>query len=103
MTLEDVAVLLETTGYPVAFQKWPEGAVPPMPYLVYLSPYTNNFAADGTAYFIVNHVQIELYTKLKDPVAEGKVEAALSSLYWDKEQTYLDTEKCYQTIYEIEV
>lgn len=103
MTLEEVAALLKTTGYPVAFQEWPEGAVPPMPYLVYLSPYTNNFAADGTAYFIVNHVQIELYTKLKDPVAEGKVEQALSSLYWEKNTEYLDTEKCYQTIYEIEV
>lgn len=103
MTLEEVAALLKTTGYPVAFQEWPEGAVPPMPYLVYLSPYTNNFAADGTAYFIVNHVQIELYTKLKDPVAEGKVEEALSSIFWEKTQTYLDTEKCYQTIYEIEV
>lgn len=103
MTLEEVAALLETTGYPVAFQEWREGAVPPMPYLVYLSPYTNNFAADGTAYFIVNHVQIELYTKLKDPVAEGKVEVALSSIYWEKNTEYLDTEKCYQTIYEIEV
>lgn len=103
MTLEEVAALLETAGYPVAFQEWPEGAVPPMPYLVYLAPYTNNFAADGTAYFIVNHVQIELYTKLKDPVAEGKVEAALSSIYWEKNTERLDAEKCYQTIYEIEV
>lgn len=103
MTLEDVAALLETTGYPAVFQEWKEGAVPPMPYLVYLAPYTNNFAADGTAYFVVNHVQIELYTKLKDPVAEGKVEEALSSLYWEKNTEYLDTEKCYQTIYEIEV
>lgn len=103
MTLEDVATLLKTTGYPVAFQEWKENTVPPMPYLVYFSPYTNNFAADGIAYFVANHVQIELYTKLKDPVAEGKVEAALSSLYWEKDQTYLDTEKCYQTIYEIEV
>lgn len=103
MTLEEVAALLETTGYPVTFREWPEGDVPPMPYLVYLSPYTNNFAADGTAYFIANHVQIELYTQLKDPTAEGKVEAALSSLYWEKNSEYLDTEKCYQTIYEIEV
>ena len=103
MTLEEVAALLETTGYPVVFREWKEGAVPPMPYLVYLSPYTNNFAADGTAYFVVNHVQIELYTKLKDPVAEGKVEKALSSLYWEKNTEQLDTEKCYQTIYEIEV
>lgn len=103
MMLEDVAALLETTGYPAVFQEWKEGTVPPMPYLVYLAPYTNNFAADGTAYFVVNHVQIELYTKLKDPVAEGKVEEALSSLYWEKNTEYLDTEKCYQTIYEIEV
>ncbi|EFB76070.1 hypothetical protein [Subdoligranulum variabile] len=103
MTLEQIAALLETTGLPVVFQQWQEGAAPPMPYLVYLFPYTNNFAADGTTYFVANHVQIELYTQLKDPVSEGKVEAALSSLYWEKDQTYLDTEKCYQTIYEIEV
>lgn len=103
MTLEDIAVLLETTGYPVAFQEWPEDAVPPMPYLVYLSPYTNNFAADGTSYFIVNHVQIELYTKLKDLEAEAKVESALASFYWEKTESYINTEKCYQILYEIEV
>lgn len=103
MTLEQVADLLETTGLPVVFQQWQENAAPPMPYIVYISPYTDNFAADGVAYFVVNHVQIELYTDLKDPVAEGKVEQALSSLYWEKNTEYLDTEKCYQTIYEIEV
>lgn len=103
MTLEQVGAMLETTGYPVAFQEWKQGAVPPMPYLVYLSPYTNNFSADGTTYFVVNHVQIELYTALKDPVAEGKVEQALSSVFWEKETNYLDTEKCFQTLYEIEV
>ena len=103
MTLEQVADMLETTGFPVTFLQWQEGTAPPMPYIVYLSPYTNNFAADGTAYFVANHVEIELYTELKDPDAEGEVEAALSSLFWEKDQTYLDTEKCYQTIYEIEV
>ena len=103
MTLEEVKSMLETTGFPVAFKEWKEGTVPTMPYMVYLVPYTNNFAADGVAYFTANHVQIELYTKLKDPVAEGKVEAALSSLYWEKDTVYLDTEKCYQTTYEIEV
>ena len=54
-------------------------------------------------YFVANHVQIELYTKLKDPASEDNVEEALSSVFWEKSQTYLDTEKCYQTIYEIEV
>ena len=103
MTIEQVTDMLEATGFPVAYEQWPEGAAPEMPYIVYLSPYTNNFAADGTAYFVANHVQIELYTKLKDPVSEGKVEEALSSVFWGKDQTYLDTEKCYQTIYEIEV
>lgn len=103
MTLEQVADMLAATGYPVAFQEWKQGAVPPLPYIIYLSPYTNNFAADGAAYYVVNHVKIELYSKLKDPVAEGKVEQALSSFFWQKETYYLDTEKCFQTLYEIEV
>lgn len=103
MTLEEISALLQTTGFPVAFQEWKEGTVPSMPYLVYLVPYTNNFAADGVTYFSADHVQIELYTKLKDPIAEGKVETALSSLYWEKDSEYLDTEKCHMTTYEIEV
>lgn len=103
MTLEEIKNLLESTGFPITYRDWPESEAPPMPYICYLVSYSNNFAADGGVYCKINHIQIELYTKLKDPEAEDKVEKALSSLFWDKTETYIDTEKCYQILYEIEV
>lgn len=65
--------------------------------------YSNNFVADGAVYYPVLHIQIELYTQLKNPEAEDKVEKALSSLVWEKTETYIDSEACYQILYEIEV
>lgn len=103
MTLEDVKSLLESTGLPVAYRAWPENEAPPLPFICYLVAYSNNFSADGIVYYLINHIQIELYTKLKDPITEDKVELALSSLYWEKTEEYIDTEQCYQITYEIEV
>lgn len=103
MTLDDVNALLKSTGLPVTYRAWPDGEVPPLPFICYLSPETDAFMADAQVYLTTMHVNIELYTKLKDQIAEGKVEAALSSIYWEKNTEYLDTEKCHQTIYETEV
>lgn len=103
MTLEEIKNLLESTGFPVTYREWPKNQVPPMPYICYLESYSNNFAADGEVYCVFNHIQIELYTKLKDPEAEGKVQKALSSLFWEKTENRINTEKCYQILYEIEV
>lgn len=103
MTLESLRTLLESTGLPVAYREWPESAAPPLPFICFLVAYSNNFAADGSVYVPIKRIQIELYTKLKKPELEDKVEKALSSLFWEKTETYIDTEKCYQILYEIEV
>ena len=103
MTLKELNELLETTGLPVAYREWPDEKAPPLPFICYLVVYSNNFGADNTVYYPINHIQIELYTELKDPVSEGKVEKALSSFYWEKTEEYINTEQCYQIIYEIEV
>ena len=103
MTLAQLKDLLVSTGLPVTYRAWPEAAAPPLPFLCYLEAYSNNFVADGTVYVPISHVQVELYTALKDPAAEAKVEQALSQLVWQKTETYIDTEKCYQILYEIEV
>lgn len=63
--LEGLEEILEKTGLPVVYRAWPEDAAPPMPYVCYYVPETNNFAADGIAYYPVNRVQVELYTELK--------------------------------------
>ena len=103
MTLQKLDALLKTTGLPVTYRAWPEKKAPPLPFICYLAAYSNNFSADGSVYYKINHIQIELYTRLKDPNTEDKVEQALSSLFWEKTETYIDTENCYQILYEIEV
>jgi hypothetical protein len=103
MTLEGIRKQLEATGLPVAYRTWPERKAPPLPYICYMVSYSNNFFADNVTYCPVDHIQIELYTKLKDPDNEDKVEKALSSFCWEKTEEYLDSERCYQILYEIEV
>lgn len=103
MTLEELRDLLETTGLPVTYREWEANAAPPLPNICYLVSYSNNFAADGKVYCPITHVQIELYTKLKDLESEARVENALASFYWEKTESYINTEKCYQILYEIEV
>ena len=101
MTLEELKNTLKTTGIPVAYGYFEEEQN--APYILYREAYTNNFSADGIAYCPISHVQVELYTNLKSPEVEDKVEDALSSFFWEKSETYLDSERCYQILYEIEV
>lgn len=103
MTLDKLKKLLETTGLPVVYHSWPKNAAPALPYLCYLVAYSNNFGADDQVYYPVDHIQVELYTKQKEPKTEDKVEHAMSSLFWEKTETYIDSERCYQILYEIEV
>ena len=103
MKLEEFEKVLESTGLPVAYYAFPENEAPPLPFICYLVSYTDNFFADNKVYQMINHIQIEVYTKEKNIEIEEKVEKALSSFLWDKTETYLDDEKCFEIIYELEV
>lgn len=103
MTLTELTDLLKSTGIPVTYYAWPENQAPQLPFICYLTPGSNNFAADGLVYYPITQVNVELYTKIKSPETEAKVEEALASIFWDKSETYIDSEKCYQIVYEIEV
>ena len=103
MTLEEIKRALESAGFPVNYRSWPEREAPSMPYICYYVSGSDNFAADGMVYYPVNQIQVELYTELKDTEAEAALETALASFYWNKTETYIDAEQCYQIAYEIEV
>ena len=103
MTMGGLAVLLESTGLPVTYLAWPENDAPELPYLCYLAEDTNPTFADGRVYYSYDDVRVELYIKLRSPVIEGLVEAALSDFHWKKNPIYLDTEKCWKVEYDIEV
>ena len=72
--------LLEIIGeidIPSAYDHFAEGEAVDPPFITYLLPGTDNFAADGKVYYKINEVHIELYTDAKDPEVESIVEAEL--------------------------
>ena len=103
MSLEDIKELLMQTGIPVAYRAFPVNQAPPLPFICYLYSYSNNFDADNQVYQKIGHISIELYTQSKSPEVEGAVETVLQNMCWEKSEEYLDDEKCYEIIYEIEV
>lgn len=103
MDLEVFAALLETTGLPVTYRAWPEGEAPALPFICYLAEGSNPLFADGRVYYNYDDVRVELYIDHRDRVLEGKVETALAGFHWKKDVEYLDTERCYEIIYEVEV
>lgn len=105
MTHKEVRQMVKNMGFPSAYHHFEEGQSPDPPFAVYLYPGTNNFSADGTVYKGISVLDIELYTDKKDLEAEAKVEAVLKEygLFYEKTETYLDTEKMYEVLYEMEV
>ena len=48
MTLEELARMLEKTGFPFAYDHFAEGESTDPPFICYLLPGSDNFAADGS-------------------------------------------------------
>ena len=103
MTLGELKTRLDGTGYPVAYSHFEEGQNTPVPFICYMETSSDNFYADNRTYWPVSSARIELYTDKKDLEAEGKVETALYDIPYEKSETYIDSEKLFQIIYEIEV
>ena len=101
MTLNEIRERLVGTGFPVAYSHFKDTQT--APFICYMQTGTDNFDADNQAYFPVKRVRIELYTEIKDPSAEQKVETALSGLNWESQEVYIDSEEMYEISYEIEV
>lgn len=105
MTLEALETILRGTGLPVTYREWPVGHAPALPYICYLQVGDDNDAADGIVYYSAKRVRIELYTVKKSPAVEKLITDALTSagIYYTTEEDYIDEERFYQIIYEIEV
>jgi len=93
--------LLKTTNLPVAYHHFVSPPSPP--YIVYLFSYSSNFGADNKVYDAEKNFQVELYTTNKDPTSEALIEGLFDAndIFWDKTETYIDSEDLYQVLYEI--
>ena len=105
MTIEELAAMLQKMGIPFAYNHFAEGESPEPPFICYLLPGSDNFAADGMAYFKISEVRIELYTDRKDLAVERKVEDVLDGqeIFYDKTEVWIQSEKLYEVLYSFEV
>ncbi len=103
--METLITLLKETGIPFAYDHFAEGESPDPPFICYLLPQSDNFAADGRVYLKVSEIHMELYTDAKDLEAEGKMEAALDSrgIYYERSETWIGSEKLYEVLYSFEM
>lgn len=105
MTKEQITAMVRSMGLPYAYDHFAEGESPDPPFLVYLYPGSDNFAADGVVYYKRNKLHIELYTDAKDDDLEDRVESIINrnGLYYNKTETYIPSEKLYEVLYQMEV
>lgn len=102
---EKVKAMVEETGLPSAYHHFAEGESPDPPFIVFLFPGSDNFAADGTTYYKKNILHLELYTDRKDPELEEAVESIMDShrLFYEKSEVWIESERLYEVLYETEV
>ena len=105
MTLEELAGMLEKTGFPFTYDHFAEGESPDPPFICFLFPGSENFAADNVVYMEFSNLSIELYTDEKDPELEDRVEAVLNDheLFWNKSEVWIESEKLYEVLYQMTV
>ena len=105
MTIENLVEMLQELKIPFAYDHFAEGESPEPPFICYLIPGSDNFAADGRVYFKLNEVRIEMYTDFKDLDLESRVEGVLDGheIFYNKSETWIQSEKLYEVMYAFEM
>ena len=102
--MDKIISILNEIGLPYAYDHFSEGESPNPPFICYLLPGSDNFAADGKVYYKIDDVHIELYTDYKNTELELKVEEVLDrySIFYNKSEVWIDSEKLYEVLYQFE-
>lgn len=100
--MDELVKIIEEMGIPFAYDHFAEGESPDPPFLCYLLPGSDNFAADGRVYYKMSEVRIELYTDFKDVSLEEKVTAVLDShgIFYEQSEVWIEEEKLYEAAFE---
>ena len=100
--MDELVKIIEEMGIPFAYAHFAEGESPAPPFLCYLLPGSDNFAADGKVYYKMSEVRIELYTDFKDVSLEEKVTAVLDNhgIFYEQSEVWIEEEKLYEVAFE---
>ena len=102
--MDEILKMLSEIGLPFAYDHFAEGESPKPPFICYLLPESDNFAADGCVYFKRTAVHLELYTYKKDISVEGQVEKILDAhaVFYNKSEIWIESERLYEVLYSFE-
>ena len=103
--MDELLTIVQEIGLPNAYDHFAEGESPDPPFLVFLFPSSDNFAADGRVYQKIDTLHIELYTDIKDLSAEQQVETVLDQhgIFYDKTEVWIESERLYEVLYSFEM
>lgn len=101
--MSEIATQAGLNGY--TYREYRENSAPALPYAIFYYPLSNNEGADNTTWAKIEALNIELYTEEKEFNIENIIETVLTEhgFFYDKSEQYIDSEKMYEVLYEMEV
>lgn len=109
MTFAEIITMMDDikalTSAEYAYDHFAEGEAPNPPFICFLMPESRDFIADDTNYFKQRELDIELYTDAKNPGLEELIEAELENyeFVYSKTETWIESERLYEVLYEMTV
>ena len=100
--MQNLKQILEQLNIPVAYDHFNTATNPP--FIAFRRYSQSNFGADNVVYKKINNYYVELYTEFKDADIEEQLEQVLTDagiFYNVESEAYIDTEKMYEVIYNI--
>ena len=104
MTYKQIDTMVGLMGLPYAYYQFPETGQKP-PFICWYLEGIDDVYADNANYQRIVNLTIEFYSDEKDFTNEAAIESqlTLSGLTNTKTETYIDSEKMHQTVYQMEV
>ena len=102
--MEELYDILCKLNIEIAYHHFDSPVTPP--FIVYYRTKSNNFKADDKVFEKINTYRIEIYTTKKDVMTEILLENLLDRngfTYEVVSETYIEQEKLYQVIYELDI
>ncbi len=105
MTYKELKNMVAEIGLPYAYYEFPKDTEQAPPFVCFLLPSSEDFAADNRNYQRMRPCRIELYTDAKDFTLEQTVENVLAAhdLFFSRTEGYLDSEHMNMVAYDFNV
>lgn len=103
--MDKLLSIIADIDLPSAYDHFAKNESPNPPFIVFLTPESNNFSADGKVYYHISEAHIELYTDIKNPETERIVEDVLDAhdVFYDKSEVWIESEQLYEVLYSFDL